>query len=186
MNESYFHQETARLRLRPLTARDIPAWAAFFSSANTGLRFVGKTLTSNPKAQAEDWIRRQQKAYAVAGLGQLAVERKDDGAFIGVGGLLEQELAGQREIEVSYSLLPAFWGQGYATEIAQQTRDIGFALWPVDELISIIHEENKASMRVAEKNGMKRGVRLHFRGFPVFRYAILRTHFLGMKKQTFS
>ena len=65
-------------------------------------------------------------------------------------------------LEISYSLLPAARGKGYATEITQYLRDYAFThpdVFYLDEkynntIISVIHPENLPSQKVAERNGM--------------------------------
>ncbi|MBN2655914.1 MAG: GNAT family N-acetyltransferase [Spirochaetales bacterium] len=52
---------------------------------------------------------------------------------------------------------PAYWGRGLATEAAAAAADYGFCTLGFPRLISIIEEENTASIRVAEKNGFLYG-----------------------------
>src|SRR5581483_6582055 len=52
--------------------------------------------------------------------------------------------------------LPALWGQGLATEAATAARDFGFATAGLQELVGVVHPDNRASARVLEKLGMAR------------------------------
>jgi RimJ/RimL family protein N-acetyltransferase len=70
-------------------------------------------------------------------------------------GLLVQEVDGINELEIGYSLHPAFWRKGYATEAAQKCRDFAFENNFAESLISIVHVENQQSAKVALRNGMK-------------------------------
>jgi RimJ/RimL family protein N-acetyltransferase len=58
------------------------------------------------------------------------------------------------ETDIGWHLLREHWGQGFATEAAQASRDYAFAQLGVERLVAQIHPENYASRRVAEKIGM--------------------------------
>ena len=58
------------------------------------------------------------------------------------------------EYEVTYSIIPRYWGKGYATELAQHFRDFARENIPAKSVISMIHPENMASIKVAENNKM--------------------------------
>jgi RimJ/RimL family protein N-acetyltransferase len=57
---------------------------------------------------------------------------------------------------VGYHVTPAWQGQGVATEAAAACRDFVIEHLEARELIAIIHPDNRASQRVAEKIGMHR------------------------------
>jgi RimJ/RimL family protein N-acetyltransferase len=58
------------------------------------------------------------------------------------------------ELEVGYSIIPKYWGIGFAPEAAKKCIDHAFANHLSDSIISIIQVDNKESIRVAEKNGL--------------------------------
>lgn len=168
---NYFNQESERLRFRGLTEEDIPAWTAFFV-ANDLLAYLGIDLSKGNAVLAEEWIRMQFGRYENQGLGHLAVERKDTGAFIGMGGLLPRDLNGKLEYEIAYSLKPEYWGHGYGTEIATTMKQYGDQHIDAHRFISIIHIENSASARVAKKNGMAVLFTTEYLGMPVEVYGV--------------
>lgn len=153
--ESYFHQETARLRFRALTLDDIPLWTEFVAN-NDCLHFVGVDLSKEvvPIELATEWINRQLSRYQEDGFGLLAAIEKETGDFIGMTGILSREIDGKHEKEIGYSYLVRTWGKGYASEAAIQMHQYGRENQLAERFISIIHVDNAASMRVAEKNGM--------------------------------
>ena len=79
---------------------------------------------------------------------------KKTGKMVGQCGLLIQKIEGETRLEIGYSILPQYWGKGYATEAAKKHRDFAFEnnYWP--NLISAVHVDNIASEKVALKNGM--------------------------------
>ena len=149
----YFKQQSNRLTFRKLTEDDIPSWIEFFEN-NDRLHYLGMDLQKSKESLAEDWVKAQLIRYKKQGLGHLAVELKDSGDFIGMGGILPRELNGKKEYEIAYSLKPKFWAHGYATEIARTMRDFGSKIIDTDRFISIIDVSNVASANVARKNGM--------------------------------
>ena len=53
--------------------------------------------------------------------------------------------------ELGWILWDAFEGQGYAYEAARNARDFAFDILGWTELLSGIHEDNQASIRLAER-----------------------------------
>lgn len=166
---NYFHQESKRLRFRKLSLADMPSWTPFFVE-NDHLQYLGINLQLRPETQAHNWIEKQLERYEQQGFGHLAVELKDSREFIGVGGILPRMLHDKQEYEIAYSLIPAYWKRGYGTEIAQQMRAYGTAHINTPRLISIIHKENRGSIRVAIKNEMEVLFETTFHGMEVFVY----------------
>src|SRR5205085_6573703 len=105
----------------------------------------------------EDTRRRVERIieqYSRTGVDFLATIYKENGLFIGRCGLLWQVLDDVQEVEVAYMIAKPYWGQGLATEAARALIEHGFRDHGLRRLISIIHPDNKGSIRVAEKNGM--------------------------------
>ena len=177
---NYFDQASERLTFRKLSKEDSPAWAPFFID-NDSLRFLAMEVTKSPEAHASEWIEKQWERYEATGYGHLAAETKDTQEFVGMGGLIRRELNQRIEFEIAYSLLPAFWGKGYATEMAQQMKRFGSNHIETERFISIIHKENAASMRVAIKNGMRVLFETQFLDMEVQVYGVEKTPQLAME-----
>lgn len=145
--------ETPRLMTRFATRDDIATWLDYCSDsvATTYTAIAGKT----PQETAEIYIDTTLKRYQENRLGLQVLINKETREFIGLCGLLVQEVAGKREIEVGYHLLRRHWGKGYAIEAAQMFRDYAFEAMQLDSVISMIHSENMASQKVALRNGMR-------------------------------
>lgn len=166
----YFNQETERLTLRALTESDIPKWREFFNN-NNRLHFLGLDLTKSKDLLAEEWIKFQLKRYQDDELGLLIAETKSSGEVIGMVGIIPRELNGALYDEIAYSIMPSHWGNGFATELAEQIKWFGERYKINDQFISIIHKDNHESLNVAKKLGMTEKEITTFRGMPVIIYS---------------
>lgn len=135
---------------------------------------MGIPLTGTPEELAAWWVNKQKERYQDSGFGHLAATLPESGALIGMAGIIPRHLEGEVLYEVGYSLLPAHWGKGYGTEMAQQMKAWAFQHLPVDQVISIIHKDNTASQHVARKNGLSPWKEAEFKGMPVVVYRVLR------------
>lgn len=88
-------------------------------------------------------------------LGLWAAVHKATKQLIGRCGLLPWTIDGENEVEVAYLLGKAYWGQGLGTEAAKAICDYGFEKLNLARLVCLIDRENLASIKVAEKIGMK-------------------------------
>ena len=151
---NYFLQTSDRLNFRKLTPADIPNWLAFFDN-NPGIHFLGMDLTKTPLELATGWITAQFDRYENQGLGHLAIELKETGELIGMAGIIPRELNEMDYFEIAYSFKPRFWGNGYASEAAQQLKKFGRESGLSEHYISIIDLDNFPSQKVARKNNME-------------------------------
>lgn len=76
------------------------------------------------------------------------------GEPIGYAGLRHDEVAGRPEVEAMWFVDPAYWGQGYATELAREALRVAFAILELDSVVAQTVAENLASRAVMEKLGM--------------------------------
>jgi RimJ/RimL family protein N-acetyltransferase len=144
--------ETERLILRPPKDRDRDEIAAFNGDARVG-DWLAKTLTHE---ESDAMVDRILADIAERGFGFWAVERKADGAVIGLTGLLAMgaELPPGPALEVGWRLAPATWGQGYATEAARAAVAWGFANRDAPEIVAVTAVSNLASQAVMRRIGM--------------------------------
>jgi ribosomal-protein-alanine N-acetyltransferase len=59
------------------------------------------------------------------------------------------------EVDVAFRLMPAYWGQGLATEAALASVRFGFAELDLKRIIGLVMPQNIASVRVLEKTGLR-------------------------------
>lgn len=108
------------------------------------------------------------------------IEGASSRSFVGFIGM---NLTGDRfrMAEIYFKLMPASWGNGYATEAAKTVIRFGFDQLQLHRIEAGVATENKVSIRVLEKLGMTReGIRrkiLPIRGQwkDNYHYAILET-----------
>jgi RimJ/RimL family protein N-acetyltransferase len=65
------------------------------------------------------------------------------------------DIGGQVEIELGYRLAGAFWGRGLATEADRAVGDYAPGVLGLPGLVAIINPGNRASIRVAQKRGLR-------------------------------
>lgn len=163
---NYYEQASDRLLFRALTSNDIPLWTPFFDRDDY-MRFLGQDINEPAAERSKVWIDRQIQRKNEGQYGQLAIIEKASGKFIGLGGIIHRELYDKDELEITYSLLPEFWGNGYARELAKNFMDYAQATNEVKSVISMIHPENEASKKVAFANGLSLSGTAKFMGIPV-------------------
>jgi RimJ/RimL family protein N-acetyltransferase len=73
---------------------------------------------------------------------------------------------------LSLQLARRWWGTGYATEAALAALDHAFKVRKKDRVISLIHPENRASIRVAERIGESLQSRIDWLGREMLCYGI--------------
>lgn len=130
---------------------DLDGMAALLGDPDV-MRFYPAPKT---REQAAAWIEWNQRNYAEHGYGLWVIETYG-GDFVGDCGLTWQEVNGVKKLEVGYHVASRWQGQGMASEAAAACRDFAREQVEAEELIAIIHPDNRASERVAEKIGMHR------------------------------
>jgi RimJ/RimL family protein N-acetyltransferase len=86
---------------------------------------------------------------------ELAVTLKEENTLIG-GGRISASDARHREGFIGYVLNRGFWGQGYATELAQALLAYGFDKLGLHRIYATCDIDNMGSAHVLEKIGMRR------------------------------
>ena len=144
--------ETDRLLVREYVEEDAQA----FFKLNTDpeiLRFVPDKALLNVEQARRILIDHPIADYRKHGFGRGACILKSTGEQIGFAGLKYLKELG--EVDVAYRLLPPYWGQGIATEVAVASVRYGFTDLRLKRIIGLVMPENIASMRVLEKAGLR-------------------------------
>lgn len=143
--------QTSRLLLREMTEDDLPALRSILQDPQ--VMYAYEHAFSEEEVRA--WLAKQRRRYAEDGFGLWAMVLRQTGAMIGQCGLTWQDRGdGTQCVEVGYLLQRAFWHQGYATEAVTACKAYAFQELGLDEVCSIIRDNNLASQAVAKRNGM--------------------------------
>jgi len=143
--------ETPRLLLRPHTLDDFPATFAMWSDPEV-VRFIG----GRPFTREEAWARllRYVGHWTMLGYGMWAVECRESATYVGEVGFFDAKRDMSPPLdapEVGWVLAPHAHGKGYATEAVRAALAWGDPHFGGAETRCLIHPENRASLRVAEK-----------------------------------
>lgn len=143
--------ETARLVLRPLAAGDA---ADFHSLCND--REVARYLFDGEPVSMETaraLIGRSERDFAGGSVGLFGIRRHNANQLIGFCGFFVVEGVG--EPELTYGLLPPWWGQGFASEAASAVARHALEEAGFRRVLVATDEANTASTRVIERLGAK-------------------------------
>jgi RimJ/RimL family protein N-acetyltransferase len=140
---------TERLRLRGFQPSDHQPLAAIQADPEV-LRYIAD---GQPLTPAASWrsLALHVGHWYLRGYGNWAVVERATGRMIGRVGLWNPE--GWPGLEVGWLLARDQWGKGYATEAARAAVHHAFTTLDADHVISVIRQDNVASIRVAEKIG---------------------------------
>lgn len=141
---------TERLRLEPIGAAHVDDVAAMLADARVGATMGGV----RDRSFAEEVTLRQAARWAEDGFGLWAAYSRDDGGFVGRGGIQRTRLEGEDVVEAGWCLLPARWGRGLATEMARVALELGFGELGLEEIVAFTQPFNSASRAVMVRLGM--------------------------------
>lgn len=145
---------TERLELRRFQDGDVDRLAPVFAKVEVWRFPYGRPFTRD---ETEAFVERQSAAWDAAGFGLWVVIERETARVVGYAGLSVPTFlpAILPAVEVGWRLDPDVWGRGYATEAAAAALDQGFDTLGLDEIVSIPQVDNPASVKVAERLGMR-------------------------------
>lgn len=137
---------TARLALRRLDpARDAAPMLALLNDPGF-LAHIGDRGVRD-EAQASRYLADGSvRSYAEHGFGLYAVERRDDGAWLGVTGLVLRPTLPAPDL--GYALLQPYAGQGYASEAARAVLEYARTVLALPRVYAIVAPGNARSLRL--------------------------------------
>jgi RimJ/RimL family protein N-acetyltransferase len=139
---------TERTYLRRFTADDGDSLMGILGDAEA-MAFSPMPLAAD-RSVAASLIARHLESYERHGIGAWAVILKASGRFIGQAGLIPHEMG----TELFYSIVPAHWSRGFATEAACACRDYAFGALGERRIIAMIHPDHSRAIAVARRVGM--------------------------------
>lgn len=146
--------ETERLILRAWRDEDRPAFAAIVGNPHV-MRYYPATRSL---AEANAWVDKMIAGLADGSAHFLAVERRSDGALLGLTGTgtIRFEIPTSPKLEIGWVLGQQYWGQGYAPEGARASLAHAFDTLGAPEVVAFTARINEPSQVVMTKIGMAR------------------------------
>lgn len=152
--------ETQRLQIVSFSSDDTAFLYELTGDAGV-MRYFPKVLSYDETHQMLEKILDHYEQY---GYCFWKVMHKPEAGFIGIVGVLHQEIEGEIEAEISYRISRKHWNNGYATEAAKACKEYARILLGKTRIISIIHPQNEPSIRVARKLGAQKEKSIAFLG----------------------
>lgn len=146
---------TSRLELRRPVAEHLDGLAPVFAKTEVWHYPYGRGFSRD---ETKGFLDREMRSWSTRGFGLwIAVERSTD-RVIGFVGLSVPTFLPEilPAVEVGWRFDPNVWGKGYATEGARVALEEAFTTLGVAEVCSIVEVDNEASLRVAERAGLRR------------------------------
>ncbi|MEV4418450.1 GNAT family N-acetyltransferase [Patulibacter sp. NPDC049589] len=147
---------TERLLLRGWRPADREPFAAMNADPDV-MRWIASGVLDPVTSDAlrarlrREWLR--------SGRGVWAVERGEDGAFLGFCGLTAPAWGGPRsatgDVEVGWRLARDAWGYGYASEAAAAALRVAWDDLGLQSAVALVHPDNERSLGVGERLGMR-------------------------------
>lgn len=144
--------ETERLVLRPFDRNDsdrIEELAGDYEIAKTTLAIPHPY----PPGSAKDFIKAVQESDAKGDSLTVAICLKGSPELIGTMGLVIKDK--HKRAELVYWVGKPYWGQGYATEAAQQILKVAFEELGLNRVYAAAMTHNPGSWKVMQKIGMQ-------------------------------
>lgn len=139
---------TERLLLREYRMADFDAYAASVADAEA-TRFIG----AHDRKHAFRVFAAQTGTWLLSGAGWWAIELRDTGEHVGQIGAFFRD--GFPDLELGWFTQRAFWGRGFASEAARAVVRYAFDVRGEPRVTAFIDAANTASLRVAERLGMR-------------------------------
>jgi RimJ/RimL family protein N-acetyltransferase len=143
--------QSERLRLRPITERDVDAYVGLRGDPRT--RVYSRSGVPVPAEQARQELLAACDSWCALGYGHWVICDAAD-AFLGVI-VVQPGTHEPLEPELGWIVVPEAWGRGLATEAARLVTTDLLERTNVTCITSYLQAANTASRRVAEKVGMR-------------------------------
>ena len=158
--------QTERLLLRPFRAADFEAYAEMNANPEV-MRYIDAVQDREAAFRS---LCASIGHWEVRGYGPWAMEERATGRLLGRAGLFFWET--RPGLELGYALIPSAWGKGYAFEAAARSLRHAHQTLGARGVLSVIHPDNKASIRVTEKLGARLDREVVLRNQPLHVYVL--------------
>jgi [ribosomal protein S5]-alanine N-acetyltransferase len=143
--------ESQRLGLRELRLDDAEFIVRLLNEPGF-LRFIGDKGVRTLDDAREYLSKGPLESYRRHGFGLYLVSLRQDGAPIGICGLVKRDSL--VDPDVGFAFLEAHWSKGYAVESAAAVLRYGRETLGIERIVAITAVENRGSIAVIEKIGL--------------------------------
>ncbi|HZF25151.1 MAG TPA: GNAT family N-acetyltransferase [Steroidobacteraceae bacterium] len=144
--------ETPRLILERLTLADAEFIFGLVNQPSF-VEFIGDKCVRNLDDARDYLLKGPIASYEAHGFGLYLTKLKHDRTPIGMCGLVKREALD--DVDVGFAFLPEYWSKGYAVESAAAVLEQGRNAFGLRRIVGIARPDNRGSIRVLEKLGMK-------------------------------
>lgn len=145
--------ETNRLLLRQITKKDIDFIVKLETRPeNKRYETEGIPIHDNVIEDCKWFIDKANKLPACGAIKYIVANNKDE--LIGTVSLI-CNWEKTNEWEIGYVFFSEYWGNGYATEATKKVIEFAFKELSIHKLMAFINCENKRSVALAQRIGMK-------------------------------
>jgi RimJ/RimL family protein N-acetyltransferase len=161
---------TPRLRAERLTTAHLPDLRRMDMNPDVmtylgGLRDEAGTLA---------YLKRNLSHWSTHGFGLWMLRSVGSGEVVGRACVRHVAVEARDDIEIGYLFLPAYWGQGFATEIAKACVDLAFTQLGCPSVVGLTLPANLGSQRVLRKAGLVYDRDVQFEGLPHLLFRTVR------------
>lgn len=145
---------TPRLVLRPFAATDVDLLVPIFAKPAVWEFPYGRGFS---RQETQAFLDQQVSHWTAYGFGCWLASEAGSGRPLGYVGLSVPTFLPELlpAVEVGWRFDPDVWGRGYASEGAVAALHYGFETLGLAKICSVPQSENQASVRVAERIGMR-------------------------------
>jgi RimJ/RimL family protein N-acetyltransferase len=154
--------ETERLVLRLLRTDDADFMLELMNEP-AFIRNVADRGIRKPAHAAAYIAEKILPSYAKFHFGFYRVDLKETSTPIGICGLIKRDTL--EDVDIGFSILERYWGNGYAFEAAAATMEYGRATLGLDRIAGVTAPGNFASIGLLEKLGLKFQRKIHLPGY---------------------
>lgn len=145
--------QTARLRIRRMTAADAPFMLQLLNEPSYH-RFIGDRGVRTVEEAERYILGGPVESHRVHGFGMDVVEERATGVPVGICGILKR--AALDSPDLGYALLPEHWSRGYAREAAEAVLRHASGELGLARILAITDPENPGSIRLLQRLGFRR------------------------------
>ncbi|RKD34384.1 GNAT family N-acetyltransferase [Thermohalobacter berrensis] len=165
--------ETKRTFLKRVQLKDTEKLFKIFSDEELTRYFVsGKDETIEQTGRR---VKKIVSHWENNRFGDFIVLNKSSLKTVGFGGLHYKIKGGN--INISYIVDKAYWGQGLGYEIAQALLKYGFNTLRLNKIVAEIDPKNISSIKLAEKCGFEYNRTIEYKGIERLEYIMLNPEF---------